>query len=73
VDGGAAPNTLRGRPEEVTYLGELAERRLRVAETTLSLFELNPRADARDELTLHVDPIDVVLLPLDDPAGDGGP
>jgi iron(III) transport system ATP-binding protein len=71
VDGGAAPNTLRGRSEEVTYLGELAERRLRVAQTTLSLFELNPRVDARDELTIHVDPTDVVLLPVDD-ADEGG-
>jgi len=73
VEGGAAPNTLRGRPEEVTYLGELAERRLRVAETTLSLFELNPRADARGELTIHVDPTDVVLLPVDEAGGDGAP
>jgi iron(III) transport system ATP-binding protein len=66
TDGGAAPNTLRGRQEQVTYLGELAERRLRVGEVGLSLFELNSRADARDELTVHVEPSDVVLLPGDE-------
>jgi iron(III) transport system ATP-binding protein len=68
---GTGPNLLRGRPEHATYFGELAERRLRVRETTLSLFELNPRADARDELAVEVEPADVVLLPRDE-AADGG-
>jgi iron(III) transport system ATP-binding protein len=67
--GGAAPNTLRGRQEEVTYLGELAERRFRVGEAALSMFELNSRADARDQLTVHVEPSDVVLLPDEPEAG----
>jgi len=62
-DGGPASNTLRGRQEQVTYLGELAERRLRVGEATLSMFELNSRADVLHELTVHVEPSDVVLLP----------
>jgi iron(III) transport system ATP-binding protein len=68
--GEGAPNSMRGRREHVTYLGELAERRLRVRDTTLSLYELNPRADTREELTVHVDPSDVVLLPRDE--GEGG-
>src|SRR5450432_927004 len=67
-DGGAAPNTLRGRQERVTYLGELVERRLRVGETALALFELNSRADAREDLTVQVAPADVVLLPGDEPS-----
>jgi iron(III) transport system ATP-binding protein len=62
-----APNTLRGRGEGVTYLGELAERRARVGDTTLSLFELNARGEPRDELAMSIDPADVVLLPRDEP------
>jgi iron(III) transport system ATP-binding protein len=67
----AAPptNTLRGRVERVTYLGELAEHRVRVGETTLALFELNARAEPRDEIVASVDPADVVLLPRDEPRG----
>jgi ABC-type Fe3+/spermidine/putrescine transport system ATPase subunit len=59
-----APNTLRGRSEALTYLGELALRRLRVGDTTLSLYELNPRGDRGDgAVDVRVDPSDVVLLP----------
>jgi iron(III) transport system ATP-binding protein len=65
-----APNALGGRREHTTYLGELAEHRVRVGETLLSVFELNARAMARDELTLAVDPGDVVLLPRE-AAGEG--
>jgi iron(III) transport system ATP-binding protein len=68
---GGGPNTLRGRQEHVIYLGELAERRLRVADTLLSVFELNPRTGgaASDELTVAVEPGDVVVLPFDDEGG----
>jgi ABC-type Fe3+/spermidine/putrescine transport system ATPase subunit len=66
----AAPNTLRGRREQVTYLGELAEHRLRIGDTVLSVFELNAQAEARDALVVHVEPGDVVLLPRDE-AGEG--
>jgi iron(III) transport system ATP-binding protein len=67
VDGATAgANTLRGRQEHVTYLGEIAERRLRVGEASLSLFELNPRPGARDELTVTIDPADVVLVADDE-------
>jgi iron(III) transport system ATP-binding protein len=69
VDGPAGTNTLRGRQEHVTYLGEIAERRLRVGEALLSLFELNPRPGARDELTMTVDPADVVLVADDERSG----
>jgi iron(III) transport system ATP-binding protein len=70
VDGAApGPNTLRGRQEQCTYLGEIAERRLRVGEALLSLFELNPRPGARDELTVTVDPSDVVLVAEDEGGG----
>jgi iron(III) transport system ATP-binding protein len=68
--GEAAPNALRGRREQTTYLGELAEHRVRVGETLLSVFELNARSEAREELALAVDPADVVLLPRD-AAGEG--
>jgi iron(III) transport system ATP-binding protein len=68
--GEASLNTLRGRVERVTYLGELAEHRVRVADMTLALFELNARAEPRDEVVASVDPADVVLLPREDP-GDG--
>jgi iron(III) transport system ATP-binding protein len=64
---GAGPNALRGRPERVTYLGELAEHRVRVGETVLALFELNARAEAPGEVSLAVDPADVVLLPREEP------
>jgi len=67
--GEVAPNTLRGRVEQVTYLGELAEHRVRVGDTALALFELNARAERRDELVASVDPADVVLLPRDEPGG----
>ncbi|HVU50357.1 MAG TPA: ABC transporter ATP-binding protein [Polyangia bacterium] len=67
--GEAAPNTLRGRVERVTYLGELAEHRVRVGDTALALFELNARAEARAEVVAAVDPRDVVLLPRDEPGG----
>jgi iron(III) transport system ATP-binding protein len=71
-DPGSGLNVLRGQQTEVIYLGELAERRLRVNETTLSLFELHPDAAAPPSpaaLTVHVAPADVVLLPADDAAG----
>jgi iron(III) transport system ATP-binding protein len=64
-----APNTLRGRRERLTYLGELAEHRLRVGDTPLSVFELNARAEPRDELVVRVEPADVVLLPRDEEGG----
>jgi len=67
---GRRPNTLRGRQEQVVYLGELAERRLRVGDTLLSVFELNPRADgaqaAGDDVVVAVEPADVVVLPVGD-------
>jgi iron(III) transport system ATP-binding protein len=80
VGPGGGPNTLRGRQEEVVYLGELAARRLRVGETSLSFFELNPRAGtaSTDEVIVSVEPADVVVLPdeavdgaIDDAAGGG--
>jgi iron(III) transport system ATP-binding protein len=69
-----AVNTLRGVQERIVFLGELAERRLRVGDTALVASELNPHlagaADAALEVT--ADPADVVLLPLDaDDAGGG--
>jgi iron(III) transport system ATP-binding protein len=71
--GGAT--TLRGRQEEVVFLGEVAERRVRVKEATLTLVELAPRAsaEAAGEVTIvHVEPADVVLLPVDAPEPKGG-
>jgi iron(III) transport system ATP-binding protein len=65
---GDGTNALRGRREQVTYLGELAEHRVRVGDTVLAVFELNARAAATGEVTIDVDPIDVVLLPRDEAA-----
>ncbi len=65
---GGATNALRGRSEHVTYLGELAEHRVRVGDTVLAVFELNARAAAPGEITLAVDSADVVLLPRDEDA-----
>jgi iron(III) transport system ATP-binding protein len=73
--GDAAPNTLRGRREQSTYLGELTEHRLRVGAVALSVFELNVEievpAEGRDELDVTIDPADVVLLPREPEAGGG--
>jgi iron(III) transport system ATP-binding protein len=68
---GEAPNRLRGRREHVTNLGELAEHRVRVGDTVISVFELNARVDGRDELAVAVDPADVVLLPREETGGGG--
>jgi iron(III) transport system ATP-binding protein len=65
---GGATNALRGRSEQMTYLGELAEHRVRVGDTVLAVFELNARAAAPGEIMLAVDPADVVLLPRDEGA-----
>jgi iron(III) transport system ATP-binding protein len=68
---GSGPNVLRGQQTEVVYLGELTERRLRVNQTILSLFELHPDvapATSSAALTVHVDASDVVLLPADEAA-----
>jgi iron(III) transport system ATP-binding protein len=72
--GAAGSSTLRGRQEEVIYLGEVAERRLRVRDTSISVVELAPRAGGDgdgDDGTVHVAAADVVLLPLDAPEPGG--
>jgi iron(III) transport system ATP-binding protein len=68
---GSLPNVVRGRRESVVYLGELAEHQVRVGDRRLAVFELNPgAAQAPDgEVTLQVDPADVVLLPFDQDEG----
>jgi iron(III) transport system ATP-binding protein len=74
-EGVGAATTLRGQHEAGVFLGELAERRVRIKETTLSLVELAPRAGAEaagEAVTVHVEPADVVLLPLDVPEPKGG-
>jgi iron(III) transport system ATP-binding protein len=72
--GAGAVNTLRGAQERVVFLGELAERRLRVGETALVASELNPTLGGAADAALEVAvaPADVVLLPFDgDDAGGG--
>jgi iron(III) transport system ATP-binding protein len=66
---GPGPNRIGGREERTVYLGELGERHLRVGELELTVSELNPRGHAAAggaDVTVHVDPQDVVLLPLDE-------
>jgi iron(III) transport system ATP-binding protein len=62
-----SPNVLRGevRADGSLYLGEIAERHLRVGGVDLTRYELNPRAAAvaAAEATFEVVPEDVVLLP----------
>ena len=52
------------------YLGEIAERRLRVGDVSLTRTELNPTAavPATAAVAVEVAPEDVVLLPADDGA-----
>jgi ABC-type Fe3+/spermidine/putrescine transport system ATPase subunit len=64
-----SPNVLRGqlRDDGSLYLGEIAERRVRVGDVSLTSYELNPTAAAiaAAEATFEVAPADVVLLPVD--------
>ena len=63
-------NVLRGeaRDDGYLYLGEIAERKLRIGEVSLTSYELNPKAAATTAATFEVAPEDVVLLPADDGA-----
>jgi iron(III) transport system ATP-binding protein len=65
---GPGPNVLRGAEGRSIYLGELGERHLVAGDAELSVYELNPRAARAggDGVAVHVDPEDVVLLPLDE-------
>ena len=61
----AGTNSFRARLRERVYLGEVAQDTLAVGQATLVTASLNP-LDARegsDELDVHIDPSDVVLLP----------
>ena len=68
----ASPNVLRGdvRGDGSLYLGEIAERKLRIGDTSLTSYELNPTAAAvaTAAATFEVAPEDVVLLPVDSTA-----
>jgi ABC-type Fe3+/spermidine/putrescine transport system ATPase subunit len=63
-------NVLRGEAREdgYLYLGEIAERKLRIGDVSLTSYELNPKAAATTATTFEVAPEDVVLLPVDDGA-----
>ena len=67
-----SPNVLRGEAREdgFLYLGEIAERKLRVGDVSLISYELNPTGTAAPTtaVTVEVAPEDVVLLPADDGA-----
>jgi len=67
-----SPNVLRGevRGDGSLYLGEIAERKLRIGDTSLTSYELNPTAAAvaTAAATFEVAPEDVVLLPVDSTA-----
>jgi len=69
----SSPNVLRedappdGAPDASLYLGEIAERRLRIGGVELRTTELNPRAAASPIAAAYeIAPEDVVLLPADD-------
>jgi len=60
-------NVLRGEAREdgYLYLGEIAERKLRIGDVSMTSYELNPKAAATTAATFEVAPEDVVLLPAD--------
>jgi iron(III) transport system ATP-binding protein len=64
-----SPNVLRGqlREDGSLYLGEIAERGLRVGDVSLTSYELNPTAAAVAPAAaiFEVAPADIVLLPGD--------
>jgi iron(III) transport system ATP-binding protein len=68
----ASPNVLRADADDgVLYLGEIAERRLRVAGVALTSTELNPEMNEKTGAApaarlFEVAPGDVVLLPSDE-------
>jgi iron(III) transport system ATP-binding protein len=62
----AGPNSFGGTVESTTYLGELAEHRVRSGSEVLRVYELNPGAarwPAGRAAVVSVAPADVVLLP----------
>jgi iron(III) transport system ATP-binding protein len=68
--GDGVPNSFEGIVHDTAYLGEVAQHQVSVGangqETTLKVFELNPKIVARDEARerarIHFDPTDVVVL-----------
>jgi iron(III) transport system ATP-binding protein len=70
-----AANTARADAVEggFLYLGEIAERELRVGDVSLTSYEINPPAAAAADgaVTVEVAPEDVVLLPADGTDGTG--
>jgi iron(III) transport system ATP-binding protein len=74
-DAAAAPatNVLRGRRTGTVYLGEVVEHQLMINDQALAALELNPRASPGGDgqpVTVHIDPVDVALLPFEEGAGD---
>ena len=71
----ATPNRVEGTVIETVYLGEIAERHVRVGDERLSLFELNPAGGSapgdEERWVLTVDPEDVRLLPVEGEGEDG--
>ena len=71
-DGATAPHdSLAGSLDPSLYLGEIAERRLRIGGVELRSTELNPKAAAAPIAGAYeIAPEDVVLLPADDGGGE---
>ena len=66
VGGSSGSNVLRGRHEDTTFLGEMAQHRIRVGDSMeLKAFEMAPRSlpESGSELEFRVEPSDVVILP----------
>ena len=65
-DSPAPENSLTGRVEDKTYLGEIAQYQVRAGDAVLKLFELNPRPGEGYEgerVRASVDAADVVVVP----------
>jgi iron(III) transport system ATP-binding protein len=64
------PNVFRGQRVSTTYLGELAQHHVSVADRLLTIYELNPPAvpvpGGGEPVAFQADAADVVLLPFDD-------
>ncbi|HEX9294698.1 MAG TPA: ABC transporter ATP-binding protein [Polyangiaceae bacterium] len=66
--GSSPPNAIAGTLDATTYLGEIAEHRLRSGNLYLRVYELNPGAASSPvdrSVVATVSPADVVLLPFD--------
>lgn len=60
----AGPNRIRGKCRRTTYLGELAQHEIEIRTgLTVKAYEINPRGQHLEDVTLTISPEDTILLP----------